>query len=543
MSVPVYATVAVEALLDGATWTNLTADVIGEITYSYGIKGSGPLDRVGDVGEMTFTLNNSEVNSARLEGYYTPGGRYCRSGFRAGLKVRLRITYEGMTRTKFYGTVPPDGISVMPGRLSKRSVSVTVRDWMEAAAAWEMVLPELATEKTAPEVVALILANMNVQPLDTDYRTGYYTFSRAFDTVKSKTRALSELAKVALNELGYIYLTRRNGDEVLRVEGYYTRNDERSELTKVRLPRSVSGFLKKSGGGYLLKEDGGKIVLSQVTTAVMDNSMAEMEAPYGKTLYNQVKATVYPRRVDATAVKIYSLGSYITISSVPYEITVKLTDPEAKARQIAVLEVEPLVPVTGYYAWVHYSDTYEVDITDYITIEMTVGASEIKVTIDYPAFWMPFRLYRLNIYGKGIYLDDAVDYQVEDAASIAENGASMLALDMKYHVDPNDVDVQMDKILYSYSTPRILPEKVTFFANRSAQMMNVFMGIEPGDRVRIIEDVSDTNEDFFVQGVEGTIKPGGLIRFGWYIRKASLDVLDYAVWGDDSWGDGTCWGI
>lgn len=62
----VYSDYFIEAKLDGTNWTDITADVIGEIKFSYGIPGSSPVDRVGTPGKIEFSLNNSEANSAGL---------------------------------------------------------------------------------------------------------------------------------------------------------------------------------------------------------------------------------------------------------------------------------------------------------------------------------------------------------------------------------------------------------------------------------------------------------------------------------------------
>jgi hypothetical protein len=85
---------AVEAKFDGINWTDITADVIDTISWKYGILGSGPLDRIGDPGEMSIKLNNTETNSGGVTGYYTPGHPLCRVGFTVGLPVRLTATYN-----------------------------------------------------------------------------------------------------------------------------------------------------------------------------------------------------------------------------------------------------------------------------------------------------------------------------------------------------------------------------------------------------------------------------------------------------------------
>ncbi|MFA5154415.1 MAG: hypothetical protein WC554_17860, partial [Clostridia bacterium] len=77
-------------------WTDVTDDVIRAtpITCTYGIQDSSPLARVASTGTFNFSLDNSELNSAGLVGYYSPGHTNCRSGFAAGITVRFSIVYD-----------------------------------------------------------------------------------------------------------------------------------------------------------------------------------------------------------------------------------------------------------------------------------------------------------------------------------------------------------------------------------------------------------------------------------------------------------------
>jgi len=105
----------VEMKLDGINWTDVSEDVIAPIAFNGGILDNSPLSRVAGTGKCTFSLNNSISNSGGLAGYYSPGHANCRSGFAAGLQVRIRITYDNATYKKFQGKIPPQGIRALPG--------------------------------------------------------------------------------------------------------------------------------------------------------------------------------------------------------------------------------------------------------------------------------------------------------------------------------------------------------------------------------------------------------------------------------------------
>ena len=181
------------------------------ITGSMGIRSSNPIDRVASTGQLTLVLHN--VNNL-----FTPGHANCMQGFKSGMRFRLRLTYEGRSRTRFYGVVPPDGIEI--GTTQFMTVTrVKVLDYMEQMAIHQLDLPAYTTNKRLEQVVALILANMPIQPLSVSYGTGRSTFKSVFDTLRDKTRAMQEVSKATLSELGYVYIKQTtDSDEVLTVE-------------------------------------------------------------------------------------------------------------------------------------------------------------------------------------------------------------------------------------------------------------------------------------------------------------------------------------
>ena len=97
----VTATWSVEMQLAGTAgaWTDVSADVLqsDKPRFESGIRDNGATDRVASTGRLTFTLDNSNLNSAGLAGYYSPGHANARSGFSTGIPVRFKVTYDGGT--------------------------------------------------------------------------------------------------------------------------------------------------------------------------------------------------------------------------------------------------------------------------------------------------------------------------------------------------------------------------------------------------------------------------------------------------------------
>ena len=130
--------VVVEMRLDGldGAWTDISSDVLADLSCTYGISGGGANDRVASTGSFTFQLNNSTSNSAGLLGYYSIGHPNCRAGFQLGAIVRLGLTYDGTTYYKFLGSI--DSVSPETGRYRGRRVSVVATDAMDAFARFKL---------------------------------------------------------------------------------------------------------------------------------------------------------------------------------------------------------------------------------------------------------------------------------------------------------------------------------------------------------------------------------------------------------------------
>jgi len=254
-----------------STWTDITSDVYApdKIAGYWGMRDNRELTRVADVGRMMFTLDNSA-------GLYAPNLGTALSGWGKGTQIKLVVRYRDRNHIKFFGTV--DNLKITGGALGLRRVYVVVKDWMDFAAKYPLVNPGVQTDKRADEALTTIVADMPIQPLDTTYDTGIETFPTIFDAVTTKTRAQSEFNKLALSEMGYIYL-RKDFDtgENLKFDSRNYRKGTDSP-TSYSVPAANNGFLLAEDGTYLLFEDGGKIVLEEADSLSLnvDNNMQDV---------------------------------------------------------------------------------------------------------------------------------------------------------------------------------------------------------------------------------------------------------------------------
>lgn len=527
-------TVSYQLQLSGTAgaWTDITADVVVSVGVqaNYGIPSNGPLDRIADSGQITFTLDNSANNSAGIMGHYSPDGPYVLTGFQTGIPFRFRVTYNGETYTKFYGRIVPEGIQVESGINKSRRTHITVCDFMEQTAVHDLYLPEFTTSKKINEVVPLVVANMPIAPKSTDYHTGQDTFNTVFDTVRAKTTAMSEMTKVALSELGYIYNKfDPTNDECLTVEGRYTRND--ATVLK-QIPVGVAGYeyLLWDTGGYILAGAGEKIIVDNVSGSVdadFDNTFVEMQISNGKYIYNLIKAVAYLRKTDTSATVLATLQKPILVggSAAVSDIFLRYRDPQGGVSNVSGRDMETPAGTVDYL-FNSAADGSGSDLTPNLTVTPVYGTEgvEYELTNSGAAGYVT----KLQARGLGIYIYDPVELIDEDTTSEAVHGTRSLSLDMKYQDSPLAAASFANVLKGQYKDPRTIVDKVTFYANRDEKHMVAFLVCEPGDKIHLTEPVSGVDHDYFINGVEFDIVQGNVIRYSWYVKPASED--SYVVW-------------
>lgn len=530
----------IEFYLNGV-WTDVKRDIVSKVYADYGIFGNEILDRVGDVGQSSFKMDNNASNSAGLVGYYSPGHVNCRSGFKPGMKVRISFLLDGEITKKWEGKVPKDGINVVPGNYENKVTEVTVKDWMYIASTHPIKAIPFAINKTITEGVALVLANMpaGLQPPGTvDYRTPESTFPSLFDVNNSNTTALSEFGKLAQSEIGFIYMTRFG----LKVEGRLTRNEEKTTLDQYPKARSELDITANEDSDFLVNEDGDYLLIADADEAIFENVQASAITPYGKGYYNSVKFRAYPRRVDAAATTIlFTLQSPMYIEAgASVVISGSYKDPTGIAKSVSGIDiVTPLTTPTHYQMFANKDGTgtdlsanLTVSTTDPDTSESTIGTGDFKAYILNSG--AAGYITKFELVGKGVYTDIPVEYYEEDADSIEAYEPAPLIADMKYQDDPLVASRWARISLFQTKTFRTSIDEITYKASIDAIYLYAFLFIEPGMRVRIKEDVTGLYSDFFVQGVKFSIDLDGSLEFSWVLRACGLDTFNFVKWTSDS---------
>jgi len=278
-----------------AAWVELRAGDTSHLTW--GIGDGNPNSRVADIGELTVSLNN-------YDGIYSPDSPTALAGWKRGIPFKMVVTFEGEDFVRFRGNISE--ISIKPNNKDKKAY-ITVLDWLDYSSRHPIVNPGIQSNKRGDEVITTVLGEMAITPVAESLSTGYEVFPNVLDTVTSHTKAYNEFAKVAMSELGMVYVTkdRTNGETLVfrssdEINGWLPIDTQSLTVAS----SGTTGFLKKSDGGFLLKSDGGRIIIDLASTTTYTfngtldgSSITDFSVNYGNNILNKMTVTAHPRRL------------------------------------------------------------------------------------------------------------------------------------------------------------------------------------------------------------------------------------------------------
>ena len=528
--------ITVEMDFDAGSWTDVSSEVrSGSIAWRRGIMGNAPQDRTGQIGTMSFALKNQT-------GKYSPGHASAQSGFAVGNKVRLSFTFEGATRYKLQGKIPSGGINPIPGTKRSRITNIEVHDWMKQVNQHELRLMALATDQRSDQAIALIDANLQVSPINTDYRVGTANFPRVFHITRDKTKAIAEIKNIVDSEISYYYAKGDSTDgETVVLEDRFARS---TSVNAATIPTSVSesGRRLAEDGTFLLDESGDKRVWNETESASYDDNMKEMVVSVGSHHANLIKSKSWPVEVDAAATTVlFSLNEVIELKAGETLSGYRgaYIDPSGSGRNVSGTEMVTPVSGTDFIANAQ-ADGGGANKTAQLTVVATYGTEAVEyqlVNSDTASIFIT----TLQARGKGIFDYEPFESIREDLVSQAKDGVIPLTVNFKYEPKITVTQSYGDIVLAETTSGDVIVESVTFIANRESSTMWGFMFLEPGDRFTMAETQSAIDQDFFLQGYSARVLENGIVE--WTIIPRAADLQSFWVLGTSRLGQDTRLGI
>jgi hypothetical protein len=469
---------------------------------SRGLAGSTPLDRVAQTGKLEYTLDNSPANSGGKLGYYSPDNANLRSGWAAGIGVRLKLTYGGNTYTKFLGKIA--SILPTPGVWLDPTAAVTAVDSLDELATRQTNLIPVQANQRGDELLATLLANLGISPV-TDFSVGDDVYELAFHSEHDEiSSGLNVCQKIAQSGYDDIYVL---GDGTLV---YRSRHD------RLRATDLAASF-------------------SDTMTGLTVMHSADR-------IYNDVKTSTPKYAVDALPVILYSLPGELRLApNQVYEFTVRYTDPLSNGGRVSALDLVTPAAETDYcMSGVSGSGGSEQNGNLEVSVVFGANSAQVTLTNHYGGFGF---VNRFNLRGRGLYEYDTTVLEQVDTTSRDQYGRLPLTYDMPYQ---NSANVGMDfnnHLLKIGKDPHTDIDGLEFVANASAALMAAMIACDVGSRIAVAETVTGISREFYVGGYHLAIGPGGLITCQ-LAPLAPVDTTQYwrmGVPGSSEMGTTTRW--
>jgi hypothetical protein len=422
---------------------------------------------------------------------------------------------------------------------------VEVRDFMEQCAIHEIDSPAFVQNKTAAEVIQLILAEMSIQPLSTEYNTCEDTFFSAFENQSLKLNPLVEIGNACTSEFGYAYIRHDSSSyEKFIVEGRKTRTGIASATTiSVSTPIELCGYLlKEDGGKFQLEDSSGYIKLDEATvySAGFDNEQYDAVIENGNDLYNSIGVNSIPKTVgtsveplylNTTPIPIFTNGTTISgtvhlIGSVVFDFDYK----DYSSDNFYGLSYINPVGTTDYRLYANSQGTGTYYYTQFVTVTSQNNNGNVSGTIyvdDYPAgvSSYTFYIFDFQVRGTALRVKETETNQFQGSASINQFGKSTLDIDMPYQIGTAIPASIAGTLLTQYQDPVTRTENIMFFANKDINMLSAYLVLDIGDRFTYQETVSGVNSDYFINGVTFEIYANNIIKFGYKTKAVELEVF------------------
>lgn len=476
-------------------WTDLTEDVrlTRGINVRYGIPGTGPNDRVANIGSLIFALDNSPRNSGSQQSWYSPGHASARSGFDLSIPIRFSVTFNGTTYYKFRGVVKD--VQPIAGVNETQEVLVTCVDWMDVAADTMLTGVEPLISQESWLVWGRMVDAADRAPVsvvfwsnDTD------VFPYALDNSRSEEMpALTEFQRIAQSDFNKTVI---RGDTAT--------------------------------GGVLSYYD--RVTLqSLISVAQFDNSMNDLEFVYARdSIINRARATYYPRTVGGSPVDLFVLESPRTVKAGEMiEIEGPYTDPnEAGAVRIGRTNAATTPTVAVNTA----SDGSGTDITADCEIVTDAGANQVRFTVTNHSAFDGY-VTQAELAGTPIYFYDPETVPYSDGDSIRRHGIRGRGtgdIDMVYQATGENAEAAARHVVVSRANPLSNVRSLSFVADRSEALMTQALSREPMDRIDVRETMvtGSAYVTFDIHEVQYSVDENGFLTTTW----ALAPVNDIGGW-------------
>lgn len=489
-------TVTVE-YYNGLSWVDIFSDVVTKsLKWGGGMPGGDATDHVADPGSFECELNNSQANSGRKLGYYSPDNSNLRTGWAIGAPIRVKVVYGGNTR---YWRYKVTDIAPVFGQYGSRRVKVLGTDYMEEFSIRNVSGLAIQTNKRGDELLTALVASMPIAPVATSYDTGAFVMPYSFHNEQDESTAcLTVLQEIAQSDFSYIFVDGdATGGETLHYQSHKTRQS------------TTTG------------------------AATFDNTMVQLTLNHNRdAIWNKVKVTTSPVDID-TVISV--------LGQIPEEFPIE--PGESKTIYLRYMDEDTARRISGTGLITPVADTdYKMssrsgnganDLNAYLSIAPVAGANTLLAVVENSGSEKGY-VNLLQVRGYKVTMYDKVESVQSDSASILAYGERTLVYNMPYQNSSAVGNAFAKELLRRYKSPSSNIEGMTYIANRSDTFMGYALTKGIGNRITITETVTGISTDFFINGYRYELNKD-VLKVTWNFER-NFNSTSYWILGDATYG-------
>lgn len=486
---------------NNTTWVDISSYVVSEINGNNGMSGNKPTDRVAMLGYFSFTLNNA----SNIFTPYRGGNAPTLTGFNRGTKIRVSILINNVPVVFAFGRI--DSISTDDTLWGNQHARINCMDWINVASNFPMKGAEIQINKTIDEAVTSMLTRVSIQPENTNFDTGVNVFPAVFSNVKDKTKAISEINKLALSELGYVYVLK---DGTLRVESFETRSGNRTLDTAPLWYEDLDNLILNDGDDFLLNS-GETLLLNEYSVPSLEFGSEKLDITLDDSdVINTVKMQGYPTRTATSLENVFSLGSPLAIAGgQTIRFTANYINPNGSNETINATNLQVPVMTTDYLM-----NLLENGTGTNVSANLTVTATYWGDVVDYEVtnnYTQLAYVTKLNARGYGIYYDSSIQSEILDDDSIEQYGESTITIDQRYQKDVYRGLAYARTVVEQNKIPKSSIRSAKFLANLNKEHMRACLYFDVGNLIKVYDARSEMSKYYYIFSRKFTITLGGII--------------------------------
>ncbi|CAB4190611.1 hypothetical protein UFOVP1196_77 [uncultured Caudovirales phage] len=459
----------------GAGWTEITDVLVGSMQFDRGLPGGRVTDCVADAGQMSFQLDNTLNNSAKLVGYYSPDHANCRSGFRDSIWVRIRHVVGATTVIRFTGVL--DSIRPVPGTYGPRTVSCQAVGWMDVAASTRLSDLPVQVNKTGDQVFQTLIDSVpSVSlPRGVEKTTSADTYPYSLDRTRDEQTTLrEELYRLALSGLDKIWV---RGNGVLVYE---------PRVVRFGLSYDLDTFTDHHG-------------------FEADRSRA--------SIINKAQFTVNPRVIGSANSVMFALSTPMELAiGAQTNVLGPWTDINNPDVRVGAVTLTALVAGTDYSVN-SLQDGTGVDLTSFTTVTqgLSGNATDFGITVSASSGATSAWLRVLQQRGTPLLVYGSPVLENEDASSVAAVGTRPISVNMPYQ---SSLTLGLEAAQYVVFTRKASQTEISGFTrvvalNSSTELLRSLQR-EISERIGIQDSVTGLTKSFFIESIRESVQDGFL---------------------------------